>query len=222
MSNTILNYLNNEMKLSQTIQNIEKDFSNGYFFAELLEKLGYLKNDINIYKKETNSPKEIEENFKNLKEELNEVGIHLDEGTIKSINSCEKNIAPNLIYKIRTKIFRKNIGFDEIMDKIQLHDKGNQNKFMYSTMMNFRKTKSKMHRTRSSSNFSEIPNFYFSSSDMPYIDTGKKKNKTNYNFFNKKNLETGLSSAKKKVKLKPLEKYGNALEIIKLKKKFGQ
>ena len=219
MSNTILNYLNNEIKLSKIIQNVEKDFSNGYFFAELLQKVGYLKTDLKNFKKEPASQKEIDENFNNLKEQLNLIGVHLEHGTIKSIYSCEKNVASNLIYKIRTKIFRKNIGFDEILDKIQLHEKENinlNNKFMYSTMVNFRKTKSNIHKSRSSSNFSEISNFRISG-EIPYIDTGKKKNKTRNNFFNKKDLKIGLSSAKKKVKLKPLKKFGSASEINDLK-----
>ena len=50
MSNTILDYLNKEIKLSKIITNIEKDFSNGYLFAELLQKLGYLKKEISIIK----------------------------------------------------------------------------------------------------------------------------------------------------------------------------
>ena len=55
MTSTILNYLNNQIKLSKIIENIEKDFSNGYLFAELLHKVGYLKIDISFFKKETES-----------------------------------------------------------------------------------------------------------------------------------------------------------------------
>ena len=128
MSKTILDYLNNEIKLSKIVQNIEKDFQNGYLFAELLQKLGYLKKDITIFKKDAESENEIQENFKKLNEQLNEIGIHLDAGTIKSIYSCEKNISSYLIYKIKKKIFRKNIGFDDIMDKIQLHEKEEKEK----------------------------------------------------------------------------------------------
>ncbi len=226
MSNTILNYLNNDSKLSKTIQNIEREFSNGYYFAEILQKVGYLKKDINIFKKETNTEKELDENFNNLKEQLEEIGVHLDEGTIKSLNSCEKNIASNLIYKIRAKVYRKNIGFDEIMDKIQLHDKESinlniNNKFMPKTMINFSRPETKLHRTKSSSNFSDISNVHLSSSNMPSIE----QNKTNFNFFSKKdknnnnnqNLKLGFSLLRNKLKLKPLKKSESASELITLK-----
>ena len=231
MSNTILDYLNKDIKLSKIIENIEKDFSNGYYFSEILQKVGYLKKSINIFKKDATSEKEIQENFKCLKEQLNEIGIHLDEGTIKSIISCEKNIASNLIYKIRTKINRKNIGFDEIMDKIQLHNKESKifdinNRFMQTTMINFNRKETNIHRTRSSSNFSDISNFHISSGNMPYIEPNRK-NKTNYNFYskkekNKKDLFLGLDSLKNKLKLQPLKKSGSASELINLKNNLGK
>ena len=232
MSNTILDYLNNEIKLSKIIQNIEKDFSNGYLFGELLQKLGYLKKELSIFKKEAESKNEINENFNNLKEQLNEINLHLDEGTIKSICSCEKNVASNLIYKIKTKINRKNINFDEIMDKIQLHSKEEKNfninnRFMQSNMTFFNKSNATLHRTKSSSNISDFSNFQYSSSNMPYIDVSKK-NKTSYKFYkknkidnNKRNLKIGLYPLRNKLKLKPLKKYGSTSEILNLKNNLG-
>jgi len=38
MSDPILKWLNNENKLSKKVSNIEQDFANGKFFAELLSK----------------------------------------------------------------------------------------------------------------------------------------------------------------------------------------
>ena len=38
MSDILLNWINTEVKLSKKIQNITEDFSNGYFFGELLYK----------------------------------------------------------------------------------------------------------------------------------------------------------------------------------------
>ena len=234
MSKTILEYLNNELKLSKIVQNIEKDFQNGYLFAEILQKLGYLKKDITFFKKDAESEIEIQENFKKLKVQLNEIGIHLDEGTIKSIYSCEKNVSSNLIYKIKTKICRKNIGFDDIMDKIQLHQKeekklNKNNKIMQSTIINFNKKEVKIQRSRSSSNFSDISNFYISSNNIPFIESNKK-NKTNYNFFsknksnsfnNKRNLKRGISSLKNNLGFQPLKKSGSASDLITLKNNLG-
>ena len=236
MSKTILDYLNNEIKLSKIVQNIEKDFQNGYLFAELLQKLGYLKKDITIFKKDAESENEIQENFKKLKEKLNEIGIHLDAGTIKSIYSCEKNISSNLIYKIKTKIFRKNIGFDDIMNKIQLHEKEEKeknvkknNKILQATMMKANKKVSKIQRSRSSSHFSEISNFHISSNNMPFIEP-INKNKTNYNFYGKNNnnnsfnqgkLKKLISSLKNNLGLQSLKHSGSASDLLKLKNNLG-
>ena len=123
MSNLIFHYLNQEIKLSKTIINIEKDFSNGYYFAELLQKIGCLKSDLNKYKKEAKTEEEIKINFTNLKHELSNIGIHLDEELINLIIKCHKNSAANLLYKIKTKMTRKNINFDEIMNKIKVSNK---------------------------------------------------------------------------------------------------
>jgi len=38
MSNLILSWLNDEVQLSKKISNFEYDFSNGYYFGELLAK----------------------------------------------------------------------------------------------------------------------------------------------------------------------------------------
>ena len=38
MTDILLNWINNEVKLSKNIQNIAEDFSNGYFYGNLLYK----------------------------------------------------------------------------------------------------------------------------------------------------------------------------------------
>jgi hypothetical protein len=38
MSDLLISWLNDEVQLSKKITNIEKDFSNGYLFGELLSK----------------------------------------------------------------------------------------------------------------------------------------------------------------------------------------
>ena len=218
MTSTILNYLNNQIKLSKIIENIEKDFSNGYLFAELLHKVGYLKIDISFFKKETESNKEIKENFLNLKDQLYEIGIHLDEWTINSIISCKKNIASNLIYKIRTKINRKKICFDDIMNKINLHNKEEKNKNnnynnKYSSMKNFYRPNKKL-----------FPDFHkISNNTLFYLDSFNK-NKTNNNFFsydskkenennNIQNIQNLSLNKKLKLKIKPIKKNNSISEL---------
>ena len=44
MTDILLDWINKEVKLSKNIQNIAEDFSNGYFFAELLININYYLN----------------------------------------------------------------------------------------------------------------------------------------------------------------------------------
>ena len=205
MSNFILEYLNNEIKLSNIINNIETDFSAGYYFAELLQKLGCLKTDIKNFKKEPRTEEEIRNNFNKIKPEFRNIGIHLDEDLINSMINCDKNIAANLIYKIKTKITRKNINFDRIMKKIKMSEqkyeevKKSNTKFMKNTMNFFRRQSQIMIKTKSSSNFSEISGL------------------TNYQLPIKYNLKASSSvpylrhnnNNNNKLKLNPLDKIKN-------------
>ena len=124
-----------------------------------------LNSDIKKYKKEPKTEEEIRNNFNNLKPEFSDIGIHLDEELINSIINCNKNTATNLIYKIKTKMTRKNINFDEIMNKIKisykkLEDMKNLNKKFMKSSMNFFKRESKLLvKSKSSSNFSEVSGF---------------------------------------------------------------
>ena len=142
MSNIILDYVNQEIKLSKKIENIERDFSTGYYFAELFQKIGCLNSDLNKYKKEPKNDEEILYNFNNLKGEFINNGIHIDDEIINLVINRHKNIAANLLYKIKTKMTRKNINFDDVMEKIKksykkLEDMKNQNKKFMKSSINF-------------------------------------------------------------------------------------
>ena len=50
MSEYLISWLNNEIRLSKKITNIPKDFNNGYLFAELLYKTKQLPS-LKIFKK---------------------------------------------------------------------------------------------------------------------------------------------------------------------------
>ena len=162
MSNLIFEYLNDEIKLSKIIKNIEKDFSSGYYFAELLQKIGCLNSDIIKFQKEPKTEEEIKNNFDFLKTEFSNNGISLDDETIKLILNQSKITAANLIYKIKTKMTRKNINFDEIMDKIKisykkLEEMKNRNKKFMKSSLNWESKN--FIKSKSSSNFSDVSGF---------------------------------------------------------------
>ena len=210
MSNFLLEYLNNEIRLSKKIENIEKDFSNGYFFAELLHKLGCLNTNFNIFKKEPKSELEIRNNFNILKSEFTNLEIHFDDEIINSLINNKKNLAKNLIYKIKTAITRKNIDFDNIMKKIKIsyekleEIKNRNKKFIKSTQNFFKKNTTHITKSRSSKDFSSASGY----SNITSLISSPHDNKK---FFfsvedNEKN-NNKITALNKKIKLKPLKKY---------------
>ena len=163
MSNLLLDFLNQEIQLSKQITNIEKEFSTGYYYAELFKKIGCLKSDINEYKIEPNTLEEIKNNFEKLKPEFSNIGIHIDDEIINLIINKEKNIASNFIYKIKTKLDRKNINFEEIMNKMKmsykkLEEMKNKKEKFIKTSTNFLKRKSNfLNKSKSTSNLTDLP-----------------------------------------------------------------
>ena len=136
MAETLLKYLNTEIKLSKKIKNIDSDFKNGYLFAELLSKTGFLTSDNFIYfNKEAKSKADIKQNYILLRRHLQNIGINIDDFTINELANNGKGIAAKIIYKIKTQIDRRNINFDNIMNKINSYqkeerkDKLNETKF---------------------------------------------------------------------------------------------
>ena len=119
MTETLLNYLNTEIKLSKKIKNIDSDFKNGYLLAELLSKTGFLtSNNFAHFNKEAKSKADIKQNYILLRQHLQNLGIHIDDFTINELANNAKGIVAKIIYKIKTQIDRRNINFDNIMNKI--------------------------------------------------------------------------------------------------------
>ena len=219
MSNLIFEYLNDEIKLSKIIKNIEKDFSNGYYFAELLQKIGCLNSDIKKFQKEPKTEEEIKNNFNFLKTEFSNIGIYLDDETIKLIINQSKNTAANLIYKIKTKMTRKNINFDEIMDKIKisykkLEEMKNRNKKFMKSSLNFFKRESKnFMKSKSSSNFSDasgFTNYQIPSKMNSQASSLVSFSKDNRRLSKNDSIDdNNIPMTSKKIKLKPLKKHKN-------------
>ena len=142
MSDTLLNYLNNILKLSPPITDINKDFSNGYYFAQILYKTKYLK-DLKEFDKNATKYFDVKRNYKLLEKYLMPLSIHIDENTQKEIMNNIKGAAAKIIYRIKTQIDRKRINFDEMMERLNVHlnsiNKNEQN--LYKTMgpQNFKK-----------------------------------------------------------------------------------
>ena len=156
MSETLLNYINKEVKLSKKIKSIDIDFKNGYLFAELLSKTGFLNsNYLSQFNKNAKTKQEIKLNFILLNQHLSYLGIHLDDFTINEIVNNTKGSIPALLYKIKTQIDREKIKFDDIMTKLikyQKEDKINNskenkkmfNKTSYTTKTDFSNDSNKL------------------------------------------------------------------------------
>lgn len=124
MSETLLFWLNVETKLSQPIKNIEKDFSNGYYFAEILNKYSILPS-LSNFKKDSKEMYDIKNNFRLLKPVFEKMNIYLDEENQQLIINESLGVAAKLIYKIKTQISRRSINFDSLMSKTSLNKKIN-------------------------------------------------------------------------------------------------
>ena len=135
MTDTLLFYLNTTTKLTPPIKDIEQDFSNGYYFAQILYKNKYL-SSLKSFKKDASNYFDIKSNYKNLEDALLPLNIHIDESTQKDIINGIKGSAAKIIYRIKTQIDRKRINFDEMMERLNLHlnsnNKNEQN--LYKTM----------------------------------------------------------------------------------------
>ena len=86
MTDVLIQWLNDEIKLSKEITNIPSDFRTGYLFAELLHKMNHLP----VLSQYKNSTKKIDimHNLYNLQKNLIQIGIQLDEKSINKIKQC--------------------------------------------------------------------------------------------------------------------------------------
>lgn len=219
MTDTLYNYLNNEIKLSQKVNSIDKDFKNGFLFGEILSKTGHLiPNDLSMFNKEAKTNQEIMQNYTILKEQLKHIGIHLDNFTINSLVNNIKGSSANLLYKIKTQIERKNMNFDDIMNKINIYENDEKkeeikdlsfNKSSYRTKSNFNNNKLK--------DITYMSTFYGTKSNFnvlkPLFPSHYSNTEGNINLtFNEKNkfAKDRILNAKKtfKEKLKPISPLG--------------
>ena len=118
MSESLLNFINNILKLPYKIKKIEREFKNGFLFGELLRKSGNYKGKLSKYIENPENNSEIKENFKSLQNDLRLMEIFINNSTINDLISGKEGVAPKLIYKIKTEMDRIKINFSDIVKKI--------------------------------------------------------------------------------------------------------
>jgi hypothetical protein len=182
MSDILLNFINNNIRLSKTITNIELDFRNGVYFCELLEKALNV-NQLN-YNKNPKNDLEISNNFEILKNNLRLLGIPFNDEIKKEIMEGKNGAAAKLIYKIKVEVNRKKIDFDHILNKININSlrlkkelhKSNINNDFFT--YNSTKEKDEFPNTSTVTSRDMLPTF---TSFYPKHNKSNKKNKI-YNF----------------------------------------
>ena len=110
MTETLLNWLNNDIKLSKQITDIPKDFRSGYYFAELLHKTNHLP-IITSYKNSTNK-NDIIQNLHQLQKNLNHIGVILNEQCKYKIMNADIYTSKIYLYKIKKLLESKNINLE--------------------------------------------------------------------------------------------------------------
>ena len=116
MSDILLNWINNEVKLSKNIQNIAEDFSNGYFFGELLYKYKLLP-QFNQFRN-SNEKSSITKNYTLLQYKFDELNINFTDKDKKDILNKKKYKAEMFLFKIREKLLSKLLQIDQITERI--------------------------------------------------------------------------------------------------------
>lgn len=103
MSNLILTWLNEDVKLSRKIYRFDQDFSNGYLFGDLLNKLGLPVEGL----KDSNDPNAMVKNFSRLSTILMRLRIKLTPTDANEIMSMAAGAAMRLVYQIKMEMTRR-------------------------------------------------------------------------------------------------------------------
>ena len=112
MTDLLIKWLNDEIKLSKEITNIPSDFRTGYLFAELLHKMNHLP-VLSQYKNSTKKG-DILHNLDNLQKNLSQIGIQLDEKSKNRIINSDIYTSRIYLYKIRQLLSNKNINLEQL------------------------------------------------------------------------------------------------------------
>lgn len=99
MAEMLLEWLNRDISLSKQITNIADDFSNGYFFAEILYKMKIIPR-LSIYKNTQNS-NDISRNFCLLAKNLLDMKIYMSPKNVNEIRNKSKYTANIILCRIK-------------------------------------------------------------------------------------------------------------------------
>ena len=112
MAELLQNWLNNEIILSKTIDDIPYDFKNGYLFAELLFKTKQIPN-LSLFKN-SQEHKDIISNFCHLQKNFLDIGIILDEKSRDDIMKASPYASQIFLLKIKQVLAKKNIDMEQL------------------------------------------------------------------------------------------------------------
>ena len=209
MSETILNFINNTLKLPNKIKNIEREFKNGFLFGQLLQKSGHFKGRLGNYIENPKNNSEIKDNYKYLQKDLHLMEIFINNSTINNLMSGKEGEAPKLIYKIKTEIDRIKINFSSVVEKI------NQNSYREKYELGKNKIINNLNKNRileltQSNKFSMSPSITTRETLSTFTNFFlKPKDKIHKKFLlsedNKLNVnDSKYTNVKSKFKLKPI------------------
>ena len=118
MVEILLNWINNEVKLSKKIDNLTEDFSNGYFFGELLYKYKLLPqfNQFRNSKDKTS----ITKNYLLLQYKFDELKINFTDKDKNDLLSKKKYKAEMILFQIREKILSKLLQINQINERTKI------------------------------------------------------------------------------------------------------
>lgn len=83
MANLLLDWINEELRLSRRVNHIEKDFSSGMLLAEVLYKLGKLQSLDEF--KDSDKTEDMVHNFELMAKTLEEAGVRLNNQLVLNI-----------------------------------------------------------------------------------------------------------------------------------------
>ena len=112
MSEYLISWLNNEIRLSKKVTNIPKDFNNGYLFAELLYKTKQLPS-LKFFKN-SSVVGDILQNFSLLEHFFNEMDISFNDNNKRKILNKDKYASFFYLHKIKQVLDRKCINLKQI------------------------------------------------------------------------------------------------------------
>jgi PIN domain nuclease of toxin-antitoxin system len=223
MSETLYFWLNNELKLSEKITNIQTQFSNGFFFGEILSKYELLPqfNEFN----NTNNKLHITKNYSLLQKKFSDLGINLTEIEKNDLIQKKKFKAEIFLYKIKQKLSSMLLNINEIFERTK--NKNNNLKTFYKSlnMGNFNnvvkkfevknekiamlKEKEKINEKRKKLKSARLPKINKFEKNLNDFYMKNNNNNFNNNFYNKnminniindnKNIENEIKNKKEKI-----------------------